>query len=85
VVEVSAWEKASKMRACFRGDADAGVVHRKTSDLAAVAGLGVGFDDHRDLAGGGELDAVGDEVDQHLAQPVGSPIRLSGTSGRPRR
>ena len=69
-------------RLLLGGDADAGVVHPEHQhDLAAVAGLGVDLDDDGDFAGGGELDAVGDEVDQHLAQPVGVADEAVGHVG----
>ena len=56
----------------FRGHADAGIRDRETQpgrrpgviDLDAV-------DQHGDRAAVGELDGVADQVDQHLAEPVG--------------
>ena len=63
-------ELGEQLAQCFRGDADAGVGDRE----AEPDGRALGADQpdrqaHR--AGGGELDAVAEQVEQHLAQAVG--------------
>ena len=66
----------------LRGDADAGVGDRERHHGTSVRGhLPTRGDPQQDLAPGGELDRVGQQVAEHLAQPLPIGEQLPGRFG----
>lgn len=55
----------------FRGNADAGILDGDADERTALAGGAGGGSQNADLAGGRELEGIGGEVDDDLAEAVG--------------